>query len=486
MNKAHRMVHASGTAALIAACGGTPRVSPEVIEPVKECDVAQLGGAVSERSPTPRELPETLVVAITDSIDLRRAPRPRNDGERFLFRQLYETLVRVDCTGRVYSRVSLEWSGGAGEREWTVTLWDGAAFWDGSPVTTGDVVASWQSRSVALKTVASITSVTVLDDRILSLTYPRMARGPPEMLAAPVLAISKRSESGEWPVGSGGFRIARIERQGPDGLSETLTLVPVRPPPGGQSHVVRVRIAPGSDPRDLMDAQADLLFTRDPSALAYAATRSEYLSVPLPWDRAYVLMVSAAADGSFTPGGVSGSLREALARDATGSEARAAAEPFWWRELATSCDVLLAEDSPSVDPSRRTARVVYLAEDLEARPLAERLVALASGERPQLRIVSPTRSQGTIPTAAGLSPSEFAAALRSGTELAYVLRLRRLVFDPCTELGTLIAQAPWLGSRTGLLDAIVPLVDTRQRAVMRRTLSGLTVDLDGTVVLPLP
>jgi hypothetical protein len=112
--------------------------------------------------------------------------------------------------------------------------------------------------------------------------------------------------------------------------------------------------------------------------------------------------------------------------------------------------------------------------------LAERLVALASGERPQLRIVSPTRSQGTIPTAAGLSPSEFAAALRSGTELAYVLRLRRL------ELGTLIAQAPWLGSRTGLLDAIVPLVDTRQRAVMRRTLSGLTVDLDGTVVLPLP
>src|SRR5262245_19736388 len=38
-------------------------------------------------------------VALNDRINAANAPRPSNDGERLLFRQIYETLVRVDCEG---------------------------------------------------------------------------------------------------------------------------------------------------------------------------------------------------------------------------------------------------------------------------------------------------------------------------------------------------------------------------------------------------
>src|SRR5688572_25020374 len=38
-------------------------------------------------------------VGLGERVDPSHAPRPSNDSERLLFRQLYETLVRVDCNG---------------------------------------------------------------------------------------------------------------------------------------------------------------------------------------------------------------------------------------------------------------------------------------------------------------------------------------------------------------------------------------------------
>jgi hypothetical protein len=468
------------------ACTGTRAVSLDDPRPIWRCDLAQLGGAISGQPLTLRQLPETLVVAVTDSVELARAPRAQTDGERFLFRQLYESLLRVDCTGRVYSRLADTWFGSDGDREWTFTLRGGAVFWDGIPVTTADILASWRSRGVVLQTVASIASVTVVDDRVVTVTFPPMEGGPPHLLADPVLAVTRTTPGGAWPVGTGGFRIASAGGDPTAGELQTLTLVPADWAIGDRTSAVLVRIAPGADPRDLIDAGVDLMMTRDPDAVAYAATHSEFLSVPLPWDRAYVLMVPAATDGSFTPRGISAGLRQALARDVTRPEARASEAPFWWRILATSCEVLLAETSPVTSPERRSGRIVYLEEDPAARSLAERLVALASAQASRLELAPFGASERVAPVAAGLPPVAYGRALRRGRDLAYVTRLRRLPFDPCTQLRNLVAAAPWLGSRTGLLDAIVPLIDMRPRAIVRRGLAGLTIDLDGTVVLPLP
>ena len=45
-------------------------------------------------------------VAVSNPIDPSNAPHPSNDSERLVFRQLYETLVRVDCQDRKSTRLN--------------------------------------------------------------------------------------------------------------------------------------------------------------------------------------------------------------------------------------------------------------------------------------------------------------------------------------------------------------------------------------------
>ena len=49
-------------------------------------------------------------------------PGPSNDSERLVFRQLYETLVRVDCKGRVVPGLAASWRLSIDGQTWIVTL----------------------------------------------------------------------------------------------------------------------------------------------------------------------------------------------------------------------------------------------------------------------------------------------------------------------------------------------------------------------------
>jgi hypothetical protein len=50
--------------------------------------------------------------------------------------------------------------------------------------------------------------------------------------------------------------------------------------------------------------------------------------------------------------------------------------------------------------------------------------------------------------------------------------------DPCQDLKALIDRAPWLDPET-----IVPLIETRLRAIVRRGRSGVTAEWDGGLVI---
>src|SRR5207249_1841429 len=89
---------------------------------------------------------DTVRVALVGSVDSTHAPVPRSDAERLVFRQLYETLVRVDCSGRVTPGLADSWVSSDSGRRWTFSLRRGAQFWDGVPVTARDVLASWRAR----------------------------------------------------------------------------------------------------------------------------------------------------------------------------------------------------------------------------------------------------------------------------------------------------------------------------------------------------
>jgi hypothetical protein len=202
--------------------------------------------------------------------------------------------------------------------------------------------------------------------------------------------------------------------------------------------------------RDALDAGIDVLLTVDPAAVAYAATRPDYDSAPLPWNRLYVLaMPGQAADSGRAP-----ALRAELAANAVHAEARAAETP------------ICSPDASPAAPDRRP-RIIYAADDSVARGLAERLVALA--DRPGAPVPASIASAGRL-RAVGVPSVALARALASGTDLAYVVALPASSASQCLSV-------PW---------TVVSLIETRPRAIVRRAAARLVTDAAGVVRIEAP
>jgi hypothetical protein len=384
---------------------------------------------------------DTLSVALPEPVDPAHAPAPRNDTERLVFRQLYETLIRVDCTGRVLPGLA-----GSAERSardvWTFTLRDEARFWDGAPVTTRDVLAAWRTRDSTLA-----QRVTIIDEHTLTVRQPDT---PFQPFADPALAVSKPAPGGGWPIGTGAHWVTGA----PTGESDLLWVYPVPP---ATRPVLKLATVAAPRLRDALDEGADLLLTGDPAVLEYASTRPGHRDVPLEWHRTYVLL----APGRTNPGFAT--IRRESLREAVHLDARPAEPPgdgrFWFTDVRT-CG--LPRDAS--EPAARRQRIVYDQTDRSAADLAARLVGLGAA--------------GPHAVAAGLAPGAFAAALETARDAAYVVALRRRVYDVCRAARELPS---WIASGT-----IEPLVDIRWHAVARRGLARLSVDWDGTLRLGAP
>ncbi|HEX6048248.1 MAG TPA: ABC transporter substrate-binding protein, partial [Gemmatimonadaceae bacterium] len=149
-------------------------------------------------------------------------------AEQFVRAQLHETLVRLDCEGRVVAGLAGSWT--IANDQLTLRLRNDARFWNGEPVTTRDVVAAWQvlanapvddaHRSLARRLLAS---ATLVDDHTLRLTMT-VGDSLPRALAEGSLAIF-RQRANDWPLGTGSYRPAENSRT----LSQSIRLDPVGP-----------------------------------------------------------------------------------------------------------------------------------------------------------------------------------------------------------------------------------------------------------------
>ena len=411
-------------------------------------------------------------IGLTDRIDPANALHPSNASERLLFGQLYETLVRVDCMGRVRPGLASAWRvDERGVRVWYVTLRENARFSDGAPVTAAAVRAGWTRDGAGGELGTHVKRllqwVDVVDDRtlVIQLSIPRI--DAPVVLAHPDLAVAKRVADSPFPLGTRSSRldVAREAARGAT-LSE-LTISRDNLPP--------LRFLAGSgDPRDLLDAGVDLLLTRDPATLDYAAALPHFQRLPRAWQRTHVL-VTAGRSTSSPP--LSEDARQALANDAVRGEARGAQGPFWF-ETAPCHPWPIAGMPPHIP----TPRIVYDANDGTARDLAERLVALvtASGPSPAtfLDAILPDRPRRMFQRATGLTGEALANARQRGTDAGYIVSVDSQPLEPCTDLYALVDSVPWLRPGT-----IVPLVDTRLQAVVRRGRSGATADFGGALLI---
>lgn len=394
---------------------------------------------------------ETVVtVGLSERVDPSHAPHPTNESERLLFRQLYETLVRADCNGRPMPGLAASWRLDSARNIWIVTLRPNAWFSNNKPVTAMDVVSSWMKadtrgdsgRELRPEVRRLVRSVVAMDDRTLEVDLQSRRADAAIVLAHTDLAIAAPVAGSSWPLGT---RPLRMDSTGSSAISLSTLF-------GNSS--TRFLIAPGRDSRDLLDQGSDLLLTRDPRTVDYAVTLPQFQISPLPWQRTYVLLTPnrAGALSSF-----SADERRALAQDAVRGPARGAEGPFWWESLA---DCEIASPQASVQP-QSPPRIVYDVDDSAARELAERFVGI-----------------GKYPRASGLAGDALAQALRRGNESAYILSLDRRPLDACREMQMLTDNSVWIDPQS-----IIPLVDTRLQAIVRRGRSGLIIEWDGALLL---
>jgi len=384
--------------------------------PVESCLLAT--GSVSGRV-------ATITIGLTDAVDPRHAPLPRNDAERLVFRHLYETPVRLDCDGHAYPELAGNWAKDEGGRRWTMRLRDGAQFWDGAPVTARDIVFG---RSGVGYTLGA------LEARVVTMTLAKSQDDVPQVLGDPALAVTKPAPDSSWPIGTGAYWAT----------SATTTAQEIRAH-SSRGDTLLFKFAASGDARDLLDAGVDLLVTRDRALRDYAATLQNITVVALPWDRTYVYVTAEAGGGNTRFDGLEQAVR---------AEARRAEGGFWWLDLR-ACGLGGGQDS-SPPASTGQHRILYSRSDPTARELAGRLAAL------------------THAVATGRAADDFTSAVAAGKDWGYVVALPRVTADPCRTARDLLPSWP---------ATLTALVDTRPTAIVRRGVARWTVDQDGTVHL---
>lgn len=391
---------------------------------------------------------------------------PSNLVEHLAFDRSYETLVRLDCVGRAEPGLAASWrhEGPA----LTLHLRDSARFWSNTLVTATDVIASWHDAAAAtgnrlVRVIAD--SSHAIDDRTLEIRVQRIA---PEWLASPSFAVTRRSDGG-FAEGTGRSAL----RESRAGVRDGARRYTLSPSPGGLAEIFTVQRAAA---RDLIDAGGDLLITNDAAVTNYARSRADFTDVPLEWDRTWVLVVPARRDVASTAEPDSSAwlaFRSALARDLIGEDARAATTPSWFG-TSVVCAGPPSLYSGAARPLARTT-VAYQTDEPIARRIAERLVALAGFERGRagatlLRTLVPALgSTEPAPAAVGLEPEDFGRALIERREYAFVLDLPSHSLSPCADVVHPLGSLPWIVDEAGVLAraAIVPLVETRWRALIR-------------------
>jgi hypothetical protein len=383
--------------------------------------------------------------------------QPTNAAERFVFAQAYETLINVDCEGRAYPGLAASWTTDATKTRVTLTLREGSHFWNGDALDANAVAAAWRESGQVGGDVGDVArrvadGTTIVDSRTLTVSLPDTEW---LVLASPSLSVWRPRTGVRLPEGSGPYRLIEPAADIAPGRLALLSR-------GGARLIVRT--TPSADARDAIDAGADLVPSADPTTVRYAAARPELSTVPLPWQRTYVVAIPGSATGTLSDvipsaGDSAQTIRASLARDAVRADARPASASGWWSNIQ-GCQSRPATTVP--DRVGRRPRIVYSSDDHVARDIADRLVAL-----------------GGHLAATPLAPPEFTRALSSGGDAAYVVSLPHASLAPCHEVAHLVSSAPWIA----VGGALAPLVDTRERAIVNRARVSATVDWDGTLKL---
>ncbi|HMB71911.1 MAG TPA: hypothetical protein VKU85_21565, partial [bacterium] len=273
-----RMLAAIALVAAVTGCGGNapPAVGPGAPGASGARNCVPSGGKPQNGS--------AFVVALDRSVDPRHAPVPRNAAEAVVFRLLYQTLTRVDCTGEVGPSLAVDWHASPDGLVWTfrlrrdvrlaradrddLLLLDAAAVRDAWRESRRRLLRDgslpWPWKRVLLR------DVRVVDSERLEVATATPEPDLPALLSRPEFAVAVRSPGDgplDWPRGTRGV----IADGGGEAPARDLVWWPESKDDDASVARITFRVRPGADARDLTDA--DLLFVRDRDALAFFESR---------------------------------------------------------------------------------------------------------------------------------------------------------------------------------------------------------------------
>jgi|GEM_PF-396188 len=454
-----------------------------------------------------------FVFALTESVQPGRAPLPHNFSERVVFAQLYETLVQVDCAGRVGPGLAEHWTCTDDSTTWVFTLREGARFWDGTRITADDVVQAWgniQESSAAARAATSpwawlnarSETVRAVDARRLAVRLPEPHARFPMLMAHPATAVSVRRPGWTWPVGSGPCRLRASD---PEPMPDLRCLPNAQHPDAPRWKSLTFRITPGIDPRDLVAADLDLTLVRDMEAVGFFRDAPGFEPVPLPYSRLYLLICPPDMNPSGPSRWKQAAARLDPARDVTAVSARSWPEIVFPAGGIGACPQLSGPvtgtasarlDWNLAEKNLDGQVLAYPGDDPGAREMAQRLGALAGGS---------TRT-------AALVDGSLEFALQWQMAGAFVLPVEQLYPTGCLQMAALLGQAAWLQKaaldlpeqatdtlagadretdrpsvppaiRLTDLGLVTPLAVSRSWLITRGYLAGLGLAFDGTPLL---
>jgi hypothetical protein len=454
-----------------------------------------------------------FTVALTAAVDPAHAPVPHNRAERVVFAQLYETLVNVACDGTAQPGLAASWTCTADSTTWVFSLREDARFWDGTRITAEDVRQAWTRNQSDLLPAGAISpwnwinardrGITAVDARRLAIQLPEPQARFPLLLAHPAAAVAIRQPGWAWPVGSGPCRLRATD---PAPLPDLICRPNQHHPHPPVWKSLTFRVTPGLDPRDLVATDIDLALARDLATVAFYDEAPGFQTVPLPWERLYLLVCPP----QLNPAGPS-----------RWSEAA--------RQLQVTRDVTAVAARPWHDvmfPAGGGGRCPQLSGPITGQSAAPLDSELAAHRLDGLTIAYPQTDPGAVELAgrlshlagadtriAGLIPTDLDLALQWQMAGAFVVAQDQIFPTGCLQLAALMGRTAWLqkaglarpdagpvenlvqaqdlsagaaGSpsielaRTGIVH---PLALSHRWLIVRGELAGLSLDFDGTPLL---
>jgi len=162
---------------------------------------------------SPQQQPGESLLRVGISTDVKNwflAEFPDGDS-RFVWSQVYETLVRLSPDLKLQPGLAVEWSSSEGGKTWEFRLREGVRFHDGTPLTAEAVVFSYGPGSYARKTVLRpVQRIEAAGPQLVRFTLTRPMPLPYYLthVGWPIMAPTCVDEEGRFlrPVGTGPFR----------------------------------------------------------------------------------------------------------------------------------------------------------------------------------------------------------------------------------------------------------------------------------------